>query len=198
MPGSGAAADGGGTIDVGTETMAPVPGTVSPGVLAGVGVAPPDVPARGLEIAPASAGNSSDSEAGAPFAPTAAPRGCTDCSTRSPSIAEPTLKPRAGLPSTAIKARPELSPLSRGAATPSSLKREANAGSTGAAASAAAAGAPKTVVRSGRAVVVAGGATVYGGAAGDEDHSRNSQKTAVAATAAQITKANRRACISPL
>ena len=41
----------------------------------------------------------------------------------------PTLKPRAGLPSTAIKARPVLSPPSRGAATPSSLKREASAGS---------------------------------------------------------------------
>ena len=90
MPGNGAADGGGGTSDVGTETIGPVPGNGNPGVITG-GTA-----ARGLDSAPASAGNSSDTAGAAPLVPKAAPRGCTDCSTRSPSITVPTLKPRAG------------------------------------------------------------------------------------------------------
>ena len=48
----------------------------------------------------------------------------------------------------------------------------------------------------GGALVVTG--TVYGGATGDDVHRLSSQKTALAATAAQITKANRRTFIAPL
>jgi hypothetical protein len=179
---------GGGTIDVGSETMGPLPGNDNP----------EDGAVRGLDCAPATGGNSSDTAGAAPFVPNAAPRGCTDCSTRSPSIGAPTLKPRAGLPSTAINAKPMLSPPSRGAATPSSLKREASAGSTGAVACLAGAGAPRTAVRSlrGAAAVVTG--TVYDGAVGDDDHKRSSQKTALAATAAQITNASKRIFIGPL
>lgn len=192
MPGIGAAPGGGGTNDVGNETTRPVPGTGKPGGLTG-GAA-----ARGPASAPVTAGNSSDTTGAAPLAPSAAPRGCTDCSIRSPSIAEPTLKPRAGLPSTAIKAKPMLSPPSRGAATPSNLKREASAGSTGAAVGAAVGGAPKTRSRSPRGGVAVVTATVWAGAAGDAAQRRSSQKTALAATAAQITNANRRTCIGPL
>jgi hypothetical protein len=62
----------------------------------------------------------------------------------------------------------------------------------------AAAGAPNAAVRSlrGGAVVVTG--TVYGGAEGDDVHRRSNQKTALAATAAQITNANKRTFIGPL
>ena len=70
--------------------------------------------------------------------------------------------------------------------------------SSGAAVGVAAFGAPNTLSRLPRGDVAVATGTVYDGAVGDDDHRRSNQKTALAATAAQITNANRRAFIGPL
>ena len=148
-----------------------------------------------------SGGSSSVTLAGAPGGPMAAPRRLTDCSTRPPSIDAPTRRARGGLPSMASRATPaareRVAPAAGrrpSAMTPSSRKRALSAAGTGAASATAAAAARRAAATGRRAAMPPALASVVpGGTAIGTTASRNAQKTAPAAAAAQITKADSRA-----
>lgn len=143
-------------------------------------------------LAKANAGISRSSVLAPRLVASRAPRRVTDCSTQPSSMVRPTLMARAGLPSTEINANPPCTLASRGAATPTNLKRLACAG--GAAATVAATGVvPKTRARSPRRPVPSSAETVYAGATGADVSKRKPQNMRLAATTAHIAKANKRA-----
>ena len=189
-------------------TPGPVAGATAGGTgTTGAGITGGGVPAVGAEptggsdpVAGAGSGGISSLTEAAPCAgPMDAVRRLTACNTRSVSSLAPTAKALAGLPSTAINAKPcpdasvSGSDLGRalGAITPSRRKRELASGLIVAAAVATGA-APSRRVRSPRTAIAVATGTACAGASGERTIKRRPQNTAVPATRAQITNAHTR------